>query len=149
MKKKGLSPIVASVLLIVLVMVLASIVFLWARGFVSEQIEKFGQPVENICEDVAFEAELIDTGVAYELEISNRGNVPIYNFDIKGIKGGDSKIEKFDFGVGVGEAENQGITITSKTEKIVVYPAILGSVRGRTTNKVFTCVDKGKTLIVE
>ena len=44
--KRGLSPVIASVLLIALVLVLASIIFMWARGFISEQIEKFGNPVE-------------------------------------------------------------------------------------------------------
>lgn len=40
--KRGLSPIIATVLLIFLVLILASIVFLWARGFFSEQLEKGG-----------------------------------------------------------------------------------------------------------
>ena len=44
-KKRGLSPVIASVLLILLVLVLASIIFLWARGFIGEQIEKFGEPI--------------------------------------------------------------------------------------------------------
>ena len=42
--KRAISPVVATVLLIVLVLILAAIIFLWARGFVGEQVEKFGEP---------------------------------------------------------------------------------------------------------
>lgn len=148
MKKRGLSPVIASVLLIALVLVLAAIIFLWARGFISEQIEKFGTPIEDLCSDVDFDIELISTGVGFEFEIANRGNVPIYNFDIKEIKGGGSEISNFKFGVKKSESVKQPVSLTTGIEKIIVYPNLIGNIRGKSINKVFTCVDKGKTIAI-
>lgn len=147
--KRAISPIIATVLLIALVFVLTAIIFLWAKGFISEQIEKFGQPVESICEDVSFDVQLVNREIAgYELEIANRGNVAIYNFDIKGIVGGDSQIKTFKFSVDVGESirESVNFDFDREPEEIVVFPRILGSVKGKQINRAFTCVDKGKTI---
>jgi len=62
MGKKGVSPIIATVLLISIALVLALIIFLWARSFTSEQLQKFDEPVENACENVHFEAEADASG---------------------------------------------------------------------------------------
>jgi flagellin-like protein len=148
MKKRGLSPVIASVLLIALVLVLAAIIFLWARGFISEQIEKFGKPIEELCGDVSFDLELVDATGGYDLEVVNRGNVPIYNFDIKEIKGGNSDIQKFKFSVNVGKSVRQAISLKADTEKIVVYPVIVGNVKGKKVNKPFTCSEIGKTIVL-
>ena len=150
MKKRGLSPVIASVLLIMLVLVLAAIIFLWARGFIAEQIEKFGKPVESLCNDVNFEFDLFidNVGSGYEVEIVNRGDIPIQSFDVKAVNGGDSEIQKFDFRVDPGKAERRGITFTqfeTMPEKITIYPALLGNIKGKRLNKAFTCVEKGET----
>jgi len=145
-KKRGLSPVIASVLMILLVIVLASIIFLWARGFISEQIEKFGQPVGDLCESVDFMVERVGD----DLEILNRGPVNIRHLDIKMFKGGDSEIKKFDFSIDAGAAIKKEATLVmgdgSSPDKIIVYPALIGNVRGRSSNKVFTCTDAGVTL---
>lgn len=85
MKKsvKGLSPVIATVLLITMVIVIALIVFLWVRGMTEEAITKFANPPQNIqlvCNQVSFEASYTEgTG----LYITNPGNVPIFGMDIK------------------------------------------------------------------
>jgi len=145
--KRGLSPVIASVLLIALVLVLAAIIFLWARGFISEQIEKFGVPIEDLCQNVAFDIEVIDASSGYDFEIANRGNVPIHKFDVKEIIGGDSDIKQFPFPVDLGESVKQKVGLKSSTEKIVVYPVLIGNIRGKSINKVVTCVDEGITLV--
>ena len=144
--KRGLSPVIASVLMILLVLVLASIIFLWARGFITEQIEKFGKPVEELCSSVSFEVER----VGEELEVINRGNVDIRHLDIKLFQGGNSEINKFNLQVDAGKAVKKPITLTmsdgSEPDRVIAYPALVGNVRGKTTNKVFTCVDSGVAL---
>ena len=96
--KKGLSPVIASVLLVMLVLVLAIIIFLWARGFISEQIEKFGQPVEQQCDLVDYNVEIIEgVSSSYTIDAVNHGNVPIGYLDIKKVKGGNSEIKSFKF----------------------------------------------------
>ena len=144
--KRGLSPVIASMLLIALVIVLAAIIFLWARGFISEQVEKFGQPVEDLCNDLAFDVDLFEGQYGYELEIANRGNVEIYSFEIKEITGGSSEIQKFKFSVGEGESVKEAISLGFGLDKITIYPALLGNVKGKSSNKVFTCTEKGQTI---
>ncbi|MGC9309180.1 MAG: archaellin/type IV pilin N-terminal domain-containing protein [Candidatus Nanoarchaeia archaeon] len=143
-KRKALSPVIASVLLIALVLVLASIVFLWARGFISEQIEKFGQPVEEVCKNVEFEVDLYrQPNVGLTIEVANRGNVPIKSLDIKEIEGGTSKVHKFRFPIDVGESKAENITINRNTETVKIYPAILGSIKDKQSNKIYTCTEQG------
>ena len=78
MERKAVSPVVATVLLIALVLILAVIIYLWARAFLPEKIEKMGGPIEDMCPSVVFIAEY-DSGV---IRVRNDGNVPINGFEI-------------------------------------------------------------------
>ncbi len=85
MGKRGISPVIATILLIALVIVIGLIIFLWFKGFQEEAITKFGgENVKLICEDVAFESSY-SAGV---LSLSNLGNVPIYQIKAKISKDG-------------------------------------------------------------
>jgi flagellin-like protein len=143
---RGLSPVIASVLMILLVLVLAALIFLWARGFVSEQVEKFGKPIEKLCESVDFDVQRIGG----DLEVINRGNVDIRHLDIKMIKGGSSDVEKFNFQIDAGEAIRREAVLLMDgnvvPDEIIVYPALVGNIKGGSSNKVFTCLDAGKTI---
>lgn len=152
--RKGLSPVIATVLLILFVMVLASIIFLWARGFLSEQIEKFGQPIDKLCSGVNFEIANAgpSSGSRYSLEVVNRGEVDIYNLDIRLEKGGDTEVSKFNYNIPSGASikgdallkmgENKNVD----PERVVAYPTLIGSANGGKANKVFTCLDQGKVV---
>lgn len=78
--RKGISPVIATVLLIAMVVVIAVIVFLWFRGLTGEAITKFGgKNVKLVCKDVSFDASYLG-GI---LSLSNTGNVPIYGIKAK------------------------------------------------------------------
>lgn len=147
-KKKGLSPIIASVLLILLVLVLASIVFIWARGFVGEQIEKFGAPIEESCDGISFEVAKIGNN----LEVLNKGGVDIRHLDVRMTKGGTSITKRFDFSIDSGDFESGGFSFfmteddTEVPDEIIVYPALIGKVVGENSNNVYTCINSGVTL---
>ena len=145
--KKGLSPVVASVLLIMLVIVLAGIIFTWARGFIKESIEKNGQPIESVCEGVNFEMFFVQgAGNTGALDIVNRGNVPIHGFEVKQIVEGESQSTEYPFAIGNGEAiPSQNIAYVASTEKFIVFPKVLGNVKGKRINRPFTCLDHGKS----
>lgn len=153
-KKKGLSPVIASVLLILLVLVLASIIFLWARGFIGEQLEKFGQPIEESCRNINFEVVRLGTDLKNsKLEVLNKGDIDIRHLEIRMTKGGDSAVRKFDFLVNAHEAVTETIsfvmpnTIDVVPDEIVVYPVLVGRVVGEaSSNNVFTCTNSGVTL---
>jgi len=150
--KKGLSPVIASVLLIMLVLVLASLIFLWARGFITEQVEKFGQPVTNLCTSVDFDVELVEVGSGYNLEVVNRGNLDIFQLDIKKFKAGNSETGKFKFPINSQESVTEDVKITMEDntlpEKITIYPNLVGTVKGKSSNKAIVCSDQGKDIVL-
>ena len=156
MNRRGLSPVIASVLLILLVLVLASILFVWARGFISEQVEKFGEPVEESCRNVNFEVSMIGNDlINSELEVLNKGDIDIRYLEIRMIKGGDSVLQKFDFPIDALALKpvtelvsfempgNLGVT----PDEIIVYPALIGNVVGKASNSIYTCIDSGVSIL--
>jgi|TARA_Y100000310_G_C20654798_1_gene801421 flagellin-like protein len=85
--EKAVSPVIATVLLIGMVIVISSIVFFWFKGITQEAIVKFDKNIELVCDEIQFEADYsVEEGV---LAISNIGNVPIYNMKLKISDGGD------------------------------------------------------------
>ena len=147
MGKRALSPVIASVLLILLVLVLAVIIFLWARGFIGEQIEKLGQPIEESCRAVKFDAARFGS----ELEIRNIGDINIRYLDIKMFDGkGNSEAARFSFKIDAGKSVRDYATFEmadgSVPDKIIAYPVLVGKTQGSVANSMFTCIDSGVTL---
>ncbi|MFZ1971018.1 MAG: archaellin/type IV pilin N-terminal domain-containing protein [Candidatus Nanoarchaeia archaeon] len=82
MNKRGVSPVIATVLLIGIVIALGLIVFFWFKSFTQEAVTKFGgENVQLVCNDVKFDGSYSPTDKS--LAISNTGNVPIYNFNVQ------------------------------------------------------------------
>src|SRR3970282_954737 len=78
--RRGVSPVIATTLLIAMVVVTGLIVFLWFRGFTQEAVTKFGGTnIELVCGDVRFDSSYSSGN----LFLSNVGNVPIYSFKLK------------------------------------------------------------------
>ncbi len=77
--KRGLSPVITTILLIALTLVIIALVFLWFRGMVTESVTKFGKNINLVCDDVDFDASY-SSGM---LNIINNGNVPIYRINLK------------------------------------------------------------------
>jgi len=149
MKKKGLSPVIATTLLVLLVVILGLMIFLWARGFLEEQLEKFGGPIEKACKKIRFDAEGKNNRGTLDLEITNRGNVDIYQFDVKMEAAGESQTRRFKYKVPSKSSTKGNIVlgVGSKgtlPEKITVYPSLIGRSGGE--NKIFTCLDNGKII---
>lgn len=99
--KRGVSAVVASVLLIGMVVSLASVVFVWSKGFVDEKTSSTGSAVvSKLCQDVNFDVALVgsSSGV-YEFEVVNRGDVDIDSLEFEVWYGKSSEI--IDSGVGV------------------------------------------------
>lgn len=150
-KKRGLSPVIASVLLIMLTILLALIIFLWARGFITEQVEKFGQPIEELCKSVDFSVSRIQGEGDYDtLEIVNRGGTNINSFEIKLFKAGNSESNKFDLVLHPTESLSREIDLRMEDgtypQKIEIFPILVGNVKGKTINRPYVCIDYGKTI---
>jgi flagellin-like protein len=79
MNKRGISPIIATVLLIMLALALVLILLLWASNFFAEKAQKNGNAVDQSCASADFQAEIDNNG---DLNIENRGNVPLYGINL-------------------------------------------------------------------
>ena len=125
MKKKGVSPVIATVLLIGIVIILAAIIFLWARGFVAEKAQKFERAVELSCANVNFRADVFGN----DLDIINDGNVPIYGINVKIIGEGRVLVKEIlDSTIGLGESKRIDLTgeIGTEVTELLIVPIILG-----------------------
>ena len=77
--KRGISPVVATVLLIVVVLVLATAIFIWAISTVEEAIIKNGSPISQVCDEVSLTAGLSGN----QLRITNTGDVAIEGVQVE------------------------------------------------------------------
>ncbi len=141
--KKGLSPVIATVLLIAIVIVIGLIVFLWFRGITEEAITKFdtNTNIKLVCEDVALEAGYSGGYV----HVSNIGNVPVYKLKAKITSEGSYSTEFLgDDGSWPETGLTQGGTysgiISTPGEEILLIPVLIGSTA--TGEKAYTCEDR-------
>jgi flagellin-like protein len=142
--KKGVSPVIATVLLIALVIVIALIIFLFMRGIGEESITKFGN--ENIklaCQDVDFDASYSDGALA----ISNLGIVPIFDMKVKLDKGGNYETKGLkdlpgstwpSSGLKQGGVASVTLSDLGDVERIIITPVLVGKTKGGAT-KSYNC----------
>jgi flagellin-like protein len=149
-EKKGLSPIIATVLLIMLAIILAIIVLIWARSFIGENVTKNlgggDEPIETFCEQVDFVIDILDNSDTIDVTAQNNGNVPIYGFEIR---------KKTTFSVKkIADVSFNDVTLLSGETKdsnsipadvdiddsVLVVPVLLG--QADSGKKYYTCDDK-------
>ena len=78
--KKALSPVITTILLVMIAIILAIIILMWARGFIKEGVQKFDNPIEDVRRDVVFNAQVAGSK---EISVINSGSVPIYKFGVE------------------------------------------------------------------
>jgi len=137
--KRGVSPVIATVLLIGMVIVIGLIIFLWLRGLTQEAITKFDKNVELVCDDIQFNADYFGG----TLTISNIGNIPIYEIKIKILQNKNYETKSLntfsgkwpDTGLNPGRVFSDEIIIEG--ESIVLTPVLIGS--AQSGEKSYTC----------
>ncbi len=148
-QKKGISPVVSTVLLITMTIILAAIILLWARGFIKESLTKeIGgdiKRVESRCSEISADSILNDD-VGKTFGFTNTGNVPIYAVDLKLAEkdSGSSKVER-EGGV------NPGFSIVfdynyDEYEEVKVIPILLGKTKSGSVQE-FTCPERNGFVI--
>jgi len=137
--KRGISPVIATVLLIAIVVVIALIVFLWFRQTLREPIEKFGENVELVCEEVSFSASY--DSILKKFSIVNDGSVPIEGMKVKKISNGDfTKEDLVNFnGLSLGGAGTYDFDATGY-DRIILIPVLLGNSESGETS--FVCDER-------
>lgn len=153
MRKRGISPVIATVLLIAMVIVIGLIVFLWFRGLTQEAVTKFGGTnIELICEDILFDASY-SSGTLY---ISNTGNVPIYSMKLKIQQGGNYETKDLSelssswpvAGINQGGVFSGKVSLSSGADEITITPVLIGS--SDEGKRTYTCNANryGKELVI-
>ena len=132
-KKRGLSPVIATVLLIAIVIAIALIIFLWVRGMTEESVTKFsGENIKLSCDKVSYNAQY-ENGNLY---FSNDGNVPIYRIEIDSIIGGTHESKNIEDlvtnwpsnGLGQGKTFSGNLTShLSGAESFKIIPVLIGN----------------------
>lgn len=145
-KKKGVSPVIATVLLIAMVMVVALIIFLWFRELGGETITKFGgKNIELVCSDVSVSGSYSGG----TLSATNYGNVPVFQMKVKIEEGGDFSTENLkDIGTWPNQGLNPGDSISTDisssvggADKLTLIPILVGT--SKNGEKTYVC-DDGK-----
>ncbi|MBI5803848.1 hypothetical protein HY450_01245 [Candidatus Pacearchaeota archaeon] len=146
--KRGLSPVIATVLLVSLGLILAIAIFFWARSFIGDSIVKGERDIKQSCEKVFFQADAYNG----ELHVENLGSVPIRGFELskKQIIGEITKIAELEEGtISAGQTATielpQGV---SSGDTVIVVPILLGETE--TTKKAYICdKENGNEILVE
>ena len=139
---KGVSPMIATVLLIGMVVVIALIIFLWFKGFSQEAIVKFDKNVELVCDKVKFEASYSGDTLA----VSNIGNVPVYNIKVKILENGNFETKDLNdlssnwknAGLNPGRVFSDDISSSiGSADSVTLTPVLVGS--SEKGERTFTC----------
>lgn len=152
-KKKGVSPVIATTLLIAMVIIIGLIIFLWFKGLVEERGTKFNKNIQLVCDDVGFQASY-SSGTLF---VSNIGNIPIFSMKMKVYDSGsgsrtlrDLSTEGINWpstGLNQGDSFSGSVGLSSSVEKIVLIPVLIGSTSEG--DKTFVCEERqGKEILV-
>lgn len=151
LNKRGISPVVATVLLISLAIMLAMIVLLWARGFFTEQIEKNGKNIENVCKEAKIEVLYDNTLGAnnnLKMRVKNTGSIIIGAVEIRE-EGREIKTRSQNVSLNPGMVSgeiNYVISDIANLKQIKVYPSLLGTVKGKNANKFAACLTNSEVI---
>lgn len=147
--KRGISPVIATILLVMIAIILAIIILLWANQlFNKDKLTKFGgEAIENACDRVLFTAEAIQSeGKIYMV---NEGNVPIFGAKVgkKGL-GMVSNLGTFTFGNTLRIGESGETTVEGlPSGDIIVSPVLIGE--SKDTKQVHVCEGQAQTITVK
>jgi len=146
-RKKGVSPMVSTVLLIMIVIIIAIIILIWGRGWIKEKLLKFNKPIENVCPDVSIKP-FVNPDNSYGF--TNTGNIPIYQVDLKITKKGSSSVTRIDKSINPGASVILGndydLVISGNIEEIKIIPVLLGKTSSG-KQKQYTCPEQTAVVV--
>jgi len=142
--RRGISPVIATVLLIAIVLILGTIIFLWARGWIIEKQTKFGSSIDLVCEDVELDAS-VDTSTDM-LSVDNTGGVSVYALEVLADDGDDRL--RYDCGeqrifagsskeIDLANCKNEDNESPSADNVVSVFPVLLDD-----DDELYVCEDE-------
>ncbi|MGB9707965.1 MAG: archaellin/type IV pilin N-terminal domain-containing protein [Candidatus Pacearchaeota archaeon] len=121
--KRAISPVIATVLLIVVAIALFLLIFFWIRGFQKEAVLKYGTPVETVCSNVRYEGSY----TAGTLQVTNTGSVVISKVSVFITSGSSTKLAGNL--TNIQPASSSTYTGGSGCTKIKLVPYLLGQTK--------------------
>lgn len=135
--KGGLSPVIASVLIIMLVFFVASFVFSWARSYVEDKGDESFLSADLLCNSVNFDVVVVARdGDNYDFEAVNRGNVNISSLKFRVYSDGDSDIIDSDVGILAGGAITGNVVLSGAIERVEALSVLGGNLVGKSSDVV-------------
>lgn len=143
-QKKGVSPVVSTVLLIMVVVILAIIILLWSLHFIKEvgtkQIGSEEKQIDQWCSEIQITPIVNDEDGSFGFQ--NTGNVPIFEFNVKTVDlaSGDSSIERVSQKVNPGYSIMiEGYNRYDTYKDIWIIPVLLGKKQKTANIEPFEC----------
>lgn len=141
-QKRGISPVIATVLLIVIAIALFIVIFFWIKNMQQESVMKFGSDIKQSCLKINFEA--IYQSENSILQLQNTGSVSIWKAEIfKKQAGSLVKISGIQGPISQGESSNIQI---DGCEQVKIVPILLGISKKSGAEKEYKCEEKAKII---
>jgi len=132
--KKAVSPVITTVLLVMIVIVLASLIVVWGTTFIPEKLSKFGNPIENECSNVQFSA----TSQGTDISIVNTGDTHIYKVGVRAEGAAKSTIKYEDIKLNPGSVATISPSHLGDADSAIVIPVLLAETEGSKIQE-FSC----------
>lgn len=157
-ERKAVSPLVSTILLVMIVIVIALIIIVWSGVFFKEAITKEiageKKTAEQRCAEIGIET-FVNQDAFNSFGFKNTGNVPVYSYKVKLMSEGSSKIIQISSAQGgivnpgyntiVENPPGSPINYTLY-EQIKIIPIILGKSKGGSTQQ-FTCPESNSFIV--
>lgn len=141
--KRAISPVIATVLLIVVAIALFLLIFFWIRGFQKEAILKYGTPVETVCNNVKYSVTY-SGGVVPKVVVTNIGTVVISKAEVFRITNkGTEKVGEIKSIYPASSGTFQGGDL--QCQKIKIIPYLLGKTNAGAYRE-HACNNQAKTI---
>ena len=131
--KRAVSPVITTVLLVLIVLTLAILIIVWGTQFIPEKLSKFGNPIEDGCSNVQFTASLQEG----KLYLVNTGDVYIHKVGLKSKGAAKSTIDPNEVSMNPGDAESIDFDSTG-VDELEIIPILLGETEGEKIQE-FSC----------
>ena len=135
--RRAISPVIATVLLIVITVSLFGIIYAWSRSFIKEETLKFGGTAKSLCSQVNLKITNTQKGSNnISMHLDNVGNINVYKIMIQFVGPGIKKAAEYSAGSGdaalsAGMSIDQTFNVATdinlgSVNKLIITPVLLG-----------------------
>jgi flagellin-like protein len=137
MTRKGISPLISTVLLIGFSVALAAVVMTWGLDYIKGSTEQVGKKTEEYltCTDMSYKITSVDCATN-EVNVQNNANIDITNVTLRIFKGLDANVV---IGDGIPSFANKRFTISQGLAGATKVEAIV-HIKG-SSGKLLLCKD--------